>query len=97
MGCCFLVVVACGAPRVGLVLLWLNGYLAHAYQTHLWPLLGFFLMPWTTISYAICMNQMGGVQGWGVALLILGVILDAGTHGGTTRTRRRGPRAVEED
>ena len=40
-------------PRVTLVLVWLfTNYLQEAYQTWLWPLLGFFLLPLTTLAYA---------------------------------------------
>lgn len=90
MGCCVLLLIAFGIPRIALALLYFNHYLSSAYQTCLWPLLGFFLMPWTTIAFAICQNEMHGVQGWGVGLLILGVVLDVGTHGSASHRRLRG-------
>jgi len=70
-------------PRIALVVMWLTGYGALAFQTILWPLLGFFFMPYTTCAYAIAMNQFAGIQGAGLAVLIIGVILDLGSHGGT--------------
>ena len=98
MGCCVLVLIAVGVPRVALALLYFNDYVARAYQTHLWPLLGFLLMPWTTIAYAVCQNEMGGVNDWGVALLILGVALDLGTNGSASRAKpRRGGRSSDAE
>jgi len=59
---CLFVFVALVAPRIMLALLWLFGgtYLGRAYQTVLWPLLGFFFMPFTTLAYAFAMNSNHG-------------------------------------
>ena len=69
-------------PRFILVLMWLfSDYLSHAYGTWLWPLVGFFLLPTTTLCYAIAVNELHGFRGWGAALTILGVVVDAGLLG----------------
>ena len=81
MPCC-LIVVAAIFPRLTLIGMWLSGYGGRAYDTVLWPVLGFFFMPYTACAYAISINQIGAVHGWGLALLILGVIFDLGSHGG---------------
>ena len=86
---CLLVLIAVIAPRLALVLMWLFVYTAHAFETRLWPLLGFFFMPYTTCAYAIGMNENGGFHGWSLVLLIVGVVLDLGSHGGSARTKRR--------
>lgn len=85
MPCC-LMVVAAFFPRVALFIMWLTGYGGRAFETILWPLLGFFFMPFTTCGYAIAMNAFGGVQGLGLALVIVGVVLDLGSHGGGAKT-----------
>lgn len=79
MGCC-LGVVGLAFPRIALVLMWLFDYTETAFQTRLWPLLGFFFLPFTTCAYAIAMNAFGGIRGFGLVLLILGVLLDFGSH-----------------
>jgi len=93
MPCCLLV-VALFVPRVALVVMFLTGYLAFAFNTMLWPLLGFFFMPYTTCAYAVGMNEAGGFQGWSLILLIAGVVFDLGGHGGAAagRRSRRWPR-----
>ena len=88
MGCCLIALALMAMPRGVVALLWLNGYIGRAYQTMLWPLLGFFFMPWTTAAYAICMNQWGGVKDAGVILIIVAVIMDLGSHGSTEHARR---------
>lgn len=87
---CFLLIVLLGLPRLALFLMWLSGdYLARAYQTVLWPLLGFFFAPYTTICYAVAYNQTGGnVGGAYVALIVLGVLIDLGVLGGGSKSTR---------
>jgi len=87
MPCCLLI-VASMFPRLGLFVMWMTGYGARAFQTALWPLLGFFFMPFTTCAYAIGINEHGGINGWALAVLIIGVIMDLGSHGGGARRAR---------
>jgi len=82
MPCC-LVIVATMFPRVVLFGMWLTGYGGNAFESILWPVLGFFFMPFTTAFYAIGINERGDIGGWALALIILGVILDLGSHGGS--------------
>jgi hypothetical protein len=73
-------------PRTILVVLWLfTNYLSAAFGTWVWPLIGFFLLPTTTLAYAVAQNRYGGVRGLGLVLVILGVLLDVGMLGGGGR------------
>ncbi len=86
---CLLAILALITPRFVLVILWLfTNYLARAYDSFIWPLLGFFFLPATTITYAIAENELDGVRGWGLVLIILGVLVDLGMLGGGARSRR---------
>ena len=90
MGCCLLVLIGYFVPRLTLFFLWLlTNYLGRAYQTHIWPLLGFFFLPYTTLAYAIAMNAFGGIQDLGLVLFVLGVLLDFGALGGGAHAHRR--------
>jgi len=86
---CLFALIGAFFPRIALVAVWLSGYGGAAFQSVLIPLLGFFVMPFTTLFYAIGMNEFG-MQGMGVALLIVGVILDVGGWGGTRSGYRHG-------
>lgn len=69
-------------PRLIMVLLWLfSDYLSRAYDGWLLPLLGFFLLPTTTLSYAIAENSMNGLRGLGLVLVIVGLLVDLGIVG----------------
>ncbi|MGZ4108194.1 MAG: hypothetical protein ACXVQU_04315 [Actinomycetota bacterium] len=80
---CLVVVLALLTPRLVMVLMWLfSDYLSHAYGTWVWPLLGFFFLPTTTIAFAIAQNEFGGFRGWGAVITVLGVLFDVGVLGG---------------
>jgi hypothetical protein len=86
---CLLAILALITPRFVMVIMWLfTDYLARAYDSFIWPLLGFFFLPATTITYAIAVNELDGVRGWGLVLLILGILVDVGVLGGGARSRR---------
>jgi hypothetical protein len=99
---CLLASVAFFFPRLVMVLLVIFGdYIGRAYETTLWPLLGFFLMPYTTIAYAYAKNAHGSVEGLYLVLVVVAVLFDLGATGGgskqtvvvkRTRTRRRATR-----
>ncbi len=87
---CFLSILGFFFPRLVIVLLALGSdYLGRAYHTFLWPLLGFFFLPFTTLAYAAAMNEHGSVSGPWLLLVVLGVLLDLGVIGQGSRHRRR--------
>ena len=86
--CCLLVLLAFFTPRIVLVLLFLfSSYLSSAFDTWLWPTLGFFFLPATTIAYAIAQNEFGGLGGLGIVVLVIGIAVDIGLLGGGARQR----------
>lgn len=86
--CCVLILLAFFTPRVVLFVLWLTSYLSRAYETWLWPTLGFFFLPATTLAYAIARNELGGISGLGVVVVLIGLAVDIGLLGGGARQRR---------
>jgi hypothetical protein len=78
-------------PRLIMVLLWLfSDYLSRAYDTWVIPLVGFFLLPTTTLCYAIAQNSLDGFRGWGAVLIVGGVLVDAGFVGSGRGALKRG-------
>ena len=86
---CLLALIALFIPRVVIVLLVIfTDYIGRAYETTLWPLLGFFFMPLTTLAYAWAKNAAGSVAGFYLVVVVIAVLLDLGILGGA-RTGRR--------
>ncbi len=81
MGCllgCFALLF----PRVLLFIVFLSGnYLSRAYDTNLWPLLGFFFMPLTTLAYAWAVNSNGTVTGIYLVVVVIAALMDLGMGG----------------
>jgi hypothetical protein len=89
---CLVGCIALSAPRIALVLVWLFGgdWLGAAYRTWIWPVLGFFLLPLTTLCYAYAWHLGGGeIGGLGIVLIVIAVLFDLGLLGGGARARRR--------
>ena len=87
---CLIGCLALSAPRFAIVLVVLfSDYIGRAYETTLWPLLGFFIMPLTTLAYAWAINSRGSVAGVHLAVVVIAVLIDLGLIGGSASERRR--------
>lgn len=87
---CLVGCLALGAPRVAIVLVVVfSDFIGRAYETTLWPLLGFFFMPMTTLAYAWAINSRGSVTGIYLVVVVVAVLLDLGLVGGAGSRRRR--------
>jgi hypothetical protein len=86
---CILGCIALVAPRLTIVLVVIfSDYIGRAYETTIWPLLGFFFLPLTTLAYAWAMHSRGSVSGLHLVVVVIAVLLDLGLVGGSARTRR---------
>ena len=79
--CCFFLLFAALGPRFAIVAMWLFGdRVDAAFGSAIWPLLGLFLAPWTTLMYLLAWSPVGGVSGGEWLLVGLGVALDLATY-----------------
>ncbi len=94
---CLIAIVGLITPRFVLFVLWLfSDYLNRAFESGWWPLLGFFLLPTTTLAWALASNSFstpdGGLEALGVILIVLGAAIDLGILGSGARGRGIGRR-----
>ena len=87
---CLVVLLAFISPRLALFAIFLfSDLLSEAFDSWFLPLLGFFLLPWTTLAYAVMWsvnsNQVTGFE-WFV--VILAFVVDLGSYAGRGRARR---------
>jgi hypothetical protein len=87
---CLLALLALISPRLALFFLWLfSGLLGRAFDEWYVPLLGFFLLPWTTLAYALMWSAgPNGVSGFEWFLVILAFVFDLGSYLRGDRERR---------
>jgi hypothetical protein len=87
---CFIALFALISPRLALFLLALfSNVLSRAYDSWVIPLLGFFLLPWTTLAYAAFWDWGPGhhVIGFEWFFVILAFVIDLGSYAGGGRAR----------
>jgi hypothetical protein len=88
---CFVILFALFSPRLALVVVWLlTDWLSRAYDSWAVPLIGFFLLPWTTLAYAAMWVSGGNrVTGFEWFIVILAFLIDLSSHFQSSRYRRR--------
>ena len=90
---CVVFLLSLITPRLVMVFIFLlTNWFAAAFDTHLWPVLGFIFMPYTTLAYmggVLHAGPGGGIRGLWLVLLVIAVLVDIGSIGGGGRTVRR--------
>ena len=87
---CLIVLIAVVSPRLALILMAIfNDRLSAAFGGIALPLLGFFLLPWTTLIYALAWAPVGGVDTIGWVFVAFGFLLDLGAWGVGPLARKR--------
>ena len=89
---CFAVLLALISPRLALFFIFLfSDLLSDSFDSWALPLLGFFILPWTTLAYALMWssgtNDVTGFE-WFVVVFAF-VAGDLGSYAGGSASRRR--------
>jgi hypothetical protein len=87
---CLVVLFALISPRLALFFLWLfSDLLSRTFDSWFVPLLGFFLLPWTTLAYAVMWSASSNqVSGFEWFLVILAFLVDLGSYASRGRVQR---------
>jgi hypothetical protein len=87
---CFVALLSLISPRLALFAIFIfSDLLSRAYDSWVVPLLGFFLLPWTTLAYAV-MWSVGTdkVSGLEWFIVILAFFVDLSSYAQSDRARR---------
>lgn len=101
MGCCLILALLAGAPRIALILWWLvdPGRISWTFQpptftsagglfpVWFWPVAGLIFLPWTTVAYLFV--APGGMNPIKWIVLGIALLIDLGSHGGGGAEYRR--------
>jgi len=87
---CLVVLLAFISPRLALFGIFLfSDLLSDAFDSLFVPLLGFFLLPWTTLAYAVMWaSSSNRVSGFEWFIVILAFLVDLGSYANRGRMRR---------
>jgi hypothetical protein len=79
--CVFFTLLLAG-PRAAIIIWWLINpdRWDNAFDTFIWPLLGFIFLPWTTLMFVI-VAPFGNVVGWDWFWLALAFFIDLSAWG----------------
>jgi hypothetical protein len=87
---CLLALFALISPRLALFFVAIfSNVLSHAFDSWIIPLLGFFLLPWSTLAYAAFWDWGAGhhVTGFEWLFIVLAFLVDLGSYGGGRRAQ----------
>ena len=86
---CLAALLALISPRLAIVFVAIfSNILSRAFDSWLLPFLGFFLLPWTTLAYAVMWDAgTSGVEGIEWLFVILAFVIDLGSYTSGRRAR----------
>jgi hypothetical protein len=88
---CLIPILAVFFPRFVIIMIAIfTNWFSAAFNSILWPILGFLFMPYTTLAYmAAMLKNHHSVDGGWLVLLIVAIFVDLGGQGTSARRRRR--------
>ena len=86
---CLVALFALISPRLALFVLFLfTDLLSRAFDSWFVPFLGFFLLPWTTLAYALMWSSSDHVHGFEWFIVVLAFFFDLSAHVDSGRRRQ---------
>jgi hypothetical protein len=86
---CLLALLALISARLALFFIAIfSDLLSDAFESWFVPLLGFFLLPWTTLMYAVLWDSGHRVYGFEWFLVVFAFLIDLASYAGGDRARR---------
>ena len=90
---CLVALLALISPRLALFVIWVfSDVLSRAFESWVVPLIGFFLLPWTTLAYVAMWSSSDRVYGFEWFIVALGFLFDLASYSRVERRRRAAAR-----
>ncbi len=89
--CCFFTALLLAGPRLAVLVWWIisPAYIAAAFDSWFWAILGLIFLPWTILMYLVIFP--GGIVGFDWIILGLGIFADMAGYFGSYRNKARVP------
>ena len=89
---CILGIVLTIGPRLALLFIWLfTERVSLAFESIIWPLLGFIFLPFTTFAYVLVWNPLEGMSGLAWLAVVIALLFDLAIYGVIGYGNRRTP------
>ena len=92
--CCSLIAMLFGSPRLAILIILLfsagRDAFKSAFDTWVWPILGFVFLPWTTLAWLLFYGN-NGIAGIDWMWIALGLVGDIVTYSGGAYKRKSVP------
>lgn len=86
---CLVPLLALISPRLALfALLLFSDLIGDAFDSWIVPVLGFFLLPWTTLSFVVMWWAADGTLGFEWFIVVLAFVIDIGAYAKSGGARR---------
>ncbi len=86
---CFVALLALISARLALFFIAIfSDLLSDSFDSWVVPLLGWFLLPWTTLAYAVMWDSAHRVHGFEWFIVVLAFLIDLGSYASGDRVRR---------
>lgn len=87
--CCVVALMGLVGPRIAFLYAWLfTNEVDQSIESFWMKLLGLVFLPWTALFWAIAWAPVGGVSGFGIFLVLMGVVFDIASYGSGAYSRR---------
>ena len=88
---CLLLIIGAAFPRILMLVLWFfTGWFRAGFDTLLWPLLGFFFMPLTTVWFGVVQYYWSGEWSlWPIIGMVIALAYDLGLTGSEAKRRSK--------
>lgn len=87
--CCIVALMGLVGPRVAFLFAWIfTDEVDQSIDSFWLKLLGLIFLPWTALFWAIAWAPIQGVSGFGVFLVLMGLVLDIASYTSGAYSRR---------
>ncbi len=87
--CCIVALMGLIGPRVAFLFAWIfTNEVDQAFDSFWMKLLGLIFLPWTALFWAIAYAPVQEVSGFGIFLVLLGLVMDIASYTSGVYSRR---------
>ena len=77
------------SPRLAFIFLWIfTDLVTRAFDSWIFPLVGFIFLPFTSVIYVLMYNPTDGISMWGWVVIVIAFLFDLGSYAGSAYSNK---------